>query len=340
METIQGLEDEVEELKERLERERKLNKVLGDTNRGLMEDRRYTEAEEKFERLSNFLADTICCSRGRPVETLIGAVKDHLEKLEVRSREDPKFRNLKSETQKKTEELKKVKKEKEAWVQEKKELEERLASVQRELEQKRSLTQTPKPVKKIEVAEVGVQAFLVMVDAATEPQEKIPVVEKKKKRQSKGKGKEKEGAKEIQEDVEMVDEERFSQYEDLSDYGKDEAPVTTPVTKKQPTKRQVGSKAAKPRAAKYNKPAKPVDFGEHVDTRAFVVHGIPCQRPMADTIQMSLVTSILDTSIYWLQAYLQQSHIVNKHIFITRIFRFFLLSHHTYACNESHLYKI
>ncbi|KAF8422837.1 hypothetical protein BGX38DRAFT_1279726 [Terfezia claveryi] len=238
METIQGLEDEVEELKERLERERKWNNVLADTNRGLMEERRNTEAEEKFEKISNFLVDTIRCSRGRPVATLIGAVEDHLEKLEVRSKEDPKFRNLKSETQRKTEKLKKVEEEKKVLVEEKKKLEERLTVV------------VSKPAKKAELIEVDIQASPDMVDAATESQEEILVEEKKKKRQreSKGKGKEKEGAKhsiQIQEDVEMVDEERFALHEDLSDYEKEEevvkdtAPVTPPITKKQPTKRQV-----------------------------------------------------------------------------------------------------
>jgi len=50
-------------------------------------------------------------------------------------------------------------------------------------------------------------------------------------------------------------------------------------------------------------------------------------------IQSTLDTSIPDVRIYWLQAYLQRSHIVNKHISDTRIFLFFLLSHHTYACS-------
>ncbi|KAF8430580.1 hypothetical protein BGX38DRAFT_1263621 [Terfezia claveryi] len=183
METIQGLEDEVEELKERLERERKWNNVLADTNRGLMEERRNTEAE-KFEKNIEF------------------SFEDHLEKLEVRSKEDPKFRNLKSETQRKTEKLKKVEEEKKMLVEEKKKLEERLTVV------------VSKPAKKAELIEVDIQASPDMVDAATESQEEILVEEKKKKRQreSKGKGKEKEGAKhsiQIQEDVEMVDEERL-----------------------------------------------------------------------------------------------------------------------------------
>ncbi|KAF8446697.1 hypothetical protein BGX38DRAFT_1143097 [Terfezia claveryi] len=246
-------------------------------------------AGAKLEKLSNFLAEKIRCSPGRPLEILMGAVSDHLVTLEIRSAEDPKFKNLKSETLRKTEKLKKVEAEKKVLVEEKKKLKETLAAVQRELEQARASPYI-QPVKRIEVTEVGIQASPVMVDVTTEPQEEIPVEEKKKKRQrqSKGKGKiQKEGAKDrtqIQEDVEMVDEERFAQYEDLSDYEKekavkDEAPVTPPITTKQPVVCQTGPKAAKPLAVKYKKPAKPVD------TRAFVVHGIPCYRPMADTIQ-------------------------------------------------------
>ena len=50
-------------------------------------------------------------------------------------------------------------------------------------------------------------------------------------------------------------------------------------------------------------------------------------------LQSTLDTSIPDIRIYWLQAYLHRSHIVNKHILDTRIFLFFWLSHHTYACS-------
>jgi len=57
-----------------------------------------------------------------------------------------------------------------------------------------------------------------------------------------------------------------------------------PATKKQTTRRQVEQPAGRPQPIKYNKHAKATD-SEYVDTRAFVVHGIPCQRPMADTIQ-------------------------------------------------------
>ncbi|KAF8436988.1 hypothetical protein BGX38DRAFT_1274288 [Terfezia claveryi] len=101
----------------------------------------------------------------------------------------------------------------------------------------------------------------------------------------------------MREDVEMLDEGslacdegRFFPYENLSDYEakirKDEDPVTPPSPKKQPTVRQVGSKAAKPPVAKYRNPAKPVKVeDEYVDTKAFVVHGIPCHQPMAVTLQ-------------------------------------------------------
>ena len=129
------------------------------------------------------------------------------------------------------------------------------------------------------------------------------VIKRKKERsqKGKGKGKEKDGAKDrIQEDdtpffkeqdkdTEMVDLDRFTLYEDLSEYEKeveDVAPVTPPITKKQTTKRQVvPAKAEKPRPAKYKPTTKAIDKERSTDTKAFVVHGIPCQRPMADTIQ-------------------------------------------------------
>lgn len=78
------------------------------------------------------------------------------------------------------------------------------------------------------------------------------VMERKRKKKEKNKGKRKEKSEgqgqyaggdtppaknKIQEDVEMLDEGRFSLYEDLSDYEKqlevkDEAPVIPPVTKR------------------------------------------------------------------------------------------------------------
>ncbi|KAF8428816.1 hypothetical protein EV426DRAFT_711528 [Tirmania nivea] len=111
----------------------------------------------------------------RPLETLMGEVSDHIETLEVRSQEDSRFKNLKSEKLRKTEKLKKAEEDKKVLIKEK-ELEEALASV---------------------------------LDATAEPQEETPVEEKKKKRQrqSKGKEKEKQGAKDsiqIQEGAEVV----------------------------------------------------------------------------------------------------------------------------------------
>jgi len=55
------------------------------------------------------------------------------------------------------------------------------------------------------------------------------------------------------------------------------------MTKKQTTRRQVERPAGRPQPTTY-KCTKAADL-EYVDTRAFVVHRIPCQRPMADTIQ-------------------------------------------------------
>ena len=55
----------MEELKGRLEKEQN---VLASSNESLMEERRNTIAKTKFEKLANFLADTIKCSRGRSVD--------------------------------------------------------------------------------------------------------------------------------------------------------------------------------------------------------------------------------------------------------------------------------
>ena len=60
----------------------------------------------------------------------------------------------------------------------------------------------------------------------------------------------------------------------------------TSSSSKQTTKRQVVSaKAEKPQPVKYKPTTKAIDQERSINTRAFVVHGIPCQRPMADTIQ-------------------------------------------------------
>jgi len=53
---IHELEDEVDELKERLERERKRSNDLATTNKALMEDKRNTTTEDKFGGLANYLA--------------------------------------------------------------------------------------------------------------------------------------------------------------------------------------------------------------------------------------------------------------------------------------------
>jgi len=85
----------------------------------------------------------------------------------------------------------------------------------------------------------------------------------------------------------MLDAGRYPPYKDLSEYEKemeDLALMTPPITKKQTIGRQVERPAGRPQPTKYSKCGKAVG-SEYVDTRAPVVHGIPYQRPLADTIQ-------------------------------------------------------
>jgi len=107
-EKVQELEDEVDELKERLDRERRRNNDLATTNVELLEDRRNTVEEDNFEKLANYLTRAIGCSRGRPVETRIGAVKDHLVKLDSMVKEDLRAKNLQAEIKRKSERLRKL----------------------------------------------------------------------------------------------------------------------------------------------------------------------------------------------------------------------------------------
>jgi hypothetical protein len=295
LESAEPLQEEVEELKEKLEKERKRNNILACSNEGLMEERRNTVAEAKFEKIANFLADTIKCSRGRPVDTLIGAVKEYIEDLEFQAGKGTRFRNLKSETARKTEELKKVKeKEKELSEELKKvkerekELSEVVIHLHRELKQAaeaaQGLSQQKESPKKQEMVEVGIQATPNMVSVATEPDLQIgkEKEEKQKKAREKKKGKEKSGKIEqspLKEDTVMREADRSSPYEDLSEYEKEvDDWVASPAARK-PTKGPAG----KPRPAKNRHSTRAAD--QEVSTKAFVVHAISCNRPAADTTQ-------------------------------------------------------
>ena len=162
-----------------MERERQRYNDLATTNEGLMEDRRNTVAEDRFEKLANYFPSAIRCSRGKPVETLIRAVKDYVEKLESRVREDPRIKNLQSETKREAEKLKKL-------DDEKKERDEVIFSLRREMRQmKEASAPAVQSVKKAEVVEVGVQASPDMVDVSTEPREEA-LVEAGKKRSGRG----------------------------------------------------------------------------------------------------------------------------------------------------------
>ena len=75
-------------------------------------------------------------------------------------------------------------------------------------------------------------------------------------------------------------------YEDLSYYEnvvEDVAPVTSPVINIQTTKLRV--RAWKARPPKDKRTTKITNNEAIIDTKAFVVHGTPCQSPMANTTQ-------------------------------------------------------
>jgi len=68
--------------------------------------------EDRVEKLVDYLARSKGCSRGGPVETLIGVVKFHLGRLELRIREVSRIKNIQSETKRKWEKLRKLDNEK------------------------------------------------------------------------------------------------------------------------------------------------------------------------------------------------------------------------------------
>src|SRR5438105_11868845 len=106
------LQDKVEKLKETAEQESKRVAKLMEHSWIAKTEWRKTDVEKKYEKLDNFLSSTVICSRGRPVETLIGAVKDHLEGLELKAKENTGIKNLRSAMARKTEELVKAREEK------------------------------------------------------------------------------------------------------------------------------------------------------------------------------------------------------------------------------------
>ncbi|KAF8415993.1 hypothetical protein EV426DRAFT_687979 [Tirmania nivea] len=91
------------------------------------------------------------------------------------------------------------------------------------------------------------------------------------------------------EDVEMAD--RSNMYEDLSGYeDEDEAPVVAPPTTKKQAAPRPAAKAGKSRPAKIP----PQKTSPHDKlAKAVVIHGVPCQRPIADIIQDMGVRGIM-----------------------------------------------
>ncbi|KAF8428404.1 hypothetical protein BGX38DRAFT_425686 [Terfezia claveryi] len=103
---------------------------------------------------------------------------------------------------------------------------------------------------------------------------------------------ERRGASES-EDVVMAD--RSDMYEDLSGYegeDKDEAPVVAPpTTKKQAVPRPAAKAGKKSRQVKI--PPQNTPPSNNSSAKAIVIHGVPCQRSMADIIQDMGVRGIL-----------------------------------------------
>jgi len=102
----------------------------------------------------------------------------------------------------------------------------------------------------------------------------------------KGKGRTKDSEDTVMKDGSDNSDNYWEMYEDVSGYeDEDEALVVEPpATKKQDAPRS----AAKP-AGKRSRPAKTPSQSASPDeneplVKAMVIHGVPCQRPMADTI--------------------------------------------------------
>ncbi|KAF8428727.1 hypothetical protein EV426DRAFT_711405 [Tirmania nivea] len=90
-------------------------------------------------------------------------------------------------------------------------------------------------------------------------------------------------------DVEMAD--RSNVYEDLSGYeDEDEAPVVAPPTTKKQAVPRPAAKAGKSRPAKIPSQKTPPNVKL---VKAVVIHGVPCQRPIADIIQDMGVRGIM-----------------------------------------------
>ncbi|KAF8430732.1 hypothetical protein BGX38DRAFT_1277770 [Terfezia claveryi] len=262
----------------------------------------------ELKKFDHFLANFAGCSTGRPVNTLLAAARKKMEKM-GRSVERQQLQELEEELESFREQFYEELRLKEEYNKKGQRRAEELCQaeltdlgVQVSVELEDAATQS-NPVETREM-----EAVVVKVLEEVMKRKKVKKAGKERKEKSEGKGKGKLRAKDsttvgdtllaknkIQEDEEMVDVGRFSPYKDLSDYekeedigkvGKDEAPVTPPVTKKQPVVHQMGSQVANPLAAKHKKPTKPVKVEEeYFDPKAFVVHGILCQRPMADTMQ-------------------------------------------------------
>jgi len=160
------------------------------------------------------------------------------------------------------------------------------------------------PVEKVMIAtqtDYIQEPTVVQVDNGIQTEVVLEELEKamERKRERKGKGRAKDSEDTVMKDGSNISDSFREMYEDLSGYeDEDEALVAAPpATKKQAAPRS----AAKP-AGKRSRPAKtppqrasPDNNGPLV--KAMVIHGVPCQRPMADTIQDVGVKGIMGATL-------------------------------------------
>ena len=148
------------------------------------------------------------------------------------------------------------------------------------------------PVEKVTIATQTdhiQKPTVAQFDEGTQTEVVLEELEKamKRKRERKGKGRAKDSEDTVMKDGSNNSDTDQQMYEDLSRYeDENEALVAAPLA----TKKQAAPRSAARPAGKRSRPAKtpprsasPDDNGPLV--KAMVIHGVPCQRPMADTIQ-------------------------------------------------------
>ena len=141
----------------------------------------------------------------------------------------------------------------------------------------------------------------IQVDDGTQTEVALEELEKamEKKRERKGKGRAKDSEDVVMKDGSDNSDTYQEMYEDLSGYeDEDEALVAAPPA----TKKQAAPRSAARPAGKRSRPTKTPPRSTSLDdngplVKATVIHGVPYQRPMADTIQDVGVKGIMGATL-------------------------------------------